>query len=347
MSACDCCAAARSAVLLRAFDATATRWQARLCTHCLGWLHDVVSAARDDSPRLIASPTVNGRDLVFDDQCRLCRRISGEPLASVECRVSGGGRVPFPNLRLCVPCDAWLASIARDGRSPRSLRARDIDGGYGNWLHPNLRALTAAVDISDAAARATVLQSCGSMDIAAGQPDAVASPSVLFLEVPARVRRRTPANPAPVPLVLLAPHTARHDLLAALSPDVVDWLTLPVTPQQVAAALTRVLLFRGRPRDWDGRLALPVLHPVEPMPPTLLVRPLRGVDPFEVVWLLRRFARGYDDLGALGGEIVLVPRVPVRRLDTVARRLATLLGGRVSIETLALPSHAPRLHASA
>ncbi|MCK9520255.1 MAG: hypothetical protein M0R74_14710 [Dehalococcoidia bacterium] len=343
MESCDCCAARRPFAVLRAVDAGDVRWQAAICASCLGWLRDVVTAARDDAPRLIASPTANGRNLLFEEQCRLCRRIA-QSLSRIECRDPGGASIPFPTLRLCAPCDTWLGSVARDGRSPRHLRARAIDGAYGNWLHPNLRALTVAVDIADAAARVTVLQSCETMGITAGRVQDIDMPSVVILEVPGRALR---AKQQPtLPRVLLAPLAARDDLRAALDPAVADWLTIPVTPQQVAAALTRVLLLGRQPRDWDHQRALPVLRVVEPMPPALVVQPAPAADVFEVAWLLRRFARGYDDLGVLAGEIVLVPRVPAERLSAVASRLRRLLGPRARVRSLVLQSHTPRLRAS-
>lgn len=346
MDLCQCCRAAFTSVTIRSlFEDEGEAWSLGVCPSCFRWLSNNVAAARDGAPRLVAAPSPNGRDLLFDDQCRICRRMSEGPPLRIECLLEGGGRLPFPALRLCVSCDAWLACIARDGRSARNLAAREIDGEYGNWLHPNLRSLSVAVDIADGAARTAVFEYCARMSIRAGLAREVETPSVILREVPSRAARRRGAK-RDVPLVLLAPFGARYDLHAALGPNVVDWLTIPVTPQQVAAALTRVLLAAGRSQEWDYRFALPVLASLDPMPPALTVRPARGVDRLELAWLLRRFSRGYDTLGVLGGRLLLIPRVPASRLPAVARRLRAVLGGRAALTPLAPASYAPRLHAS-
>ncbi|MGE5594498.1 MAG: hypothetical protein ACM3S1_00525 [Hyphomicrobiales bacterium] len=340
---CSCCGSPDALARLGSRSESG-EWQVELCFACLPWLREVVEGARDNSPRLLASPTSNGRDLLFDDQCRLCRRIADRLSDTVECTSAGGGALPFPVLRLCPPCDAWLASLAGDGRSARGLATRAIDGDYGLWLHPNLRSLSVAVDISDEAARTTVLEVCREMDIPAASWRDAESPSVLFVEVPGRSFRSNDPRVRSARQVLIAPLEARAELVAALSPAVVDWLTLPVTPQQVTAALSRVLRTPSGGRAWEPAFALPVMMPVAPAPRALAFDVAPGADPFEVAWLLKRFARGYDELGVLRGRLLLVPRVSGERFAHVERRLARLLGARATIQRVAQFEERSRLH---
>lgn len=340
---CGCCQRAAASLRLVSNDG-ADRWVAPLCSRCARWLHEAIDSARRDMPGLIGMPATNGRDLLFDDQCRLCRRIADEPRARITCETAAGVPAPFPALSLCAPCDTWLAELAHDGRSAQRRSVRAVDGAYGLWLHPNLRTLRVAVDVAETAARETVLAACAEMGIAAEDWRAMPDPSVLFLEVPGRSFRATAGGLLAARRVLLAPLTARRDLLAALGPSVADWLTVPLTPQQVTAALTRSRMAGVRPRTWDTRLGLPVIVPSPGFPPALVVEPLGGTDPFEVAWLLKRFARGYDDVGALGGAIVLVPRLPRNALDDVARRIARVLGPQATVRTFGPAEHVPRLH---
>lgn len=340
---CGCCQRT-SASLRLVSTGGAHRWTAALCPRCVRWLHGVIEDARRDMPGLVGMPTANGRDLLFDDQCRLCRRIPEEPPTRIACETAAGVPAPFPALSLCTPCDTWLAEIARDGRSAQRRSTRAIDGPYGLWLHPNLRALRVAVDVADTAARETVLAACAEMGVDAGDWREVPDPSVLFLEVPGRSFRATERGLLDARRVLLAPLTARRDLLASLGPSVADWLTVPLTPQQVTAALARSRSVGARPRAWDVRLGLPVIAPTGDLPPALLVEPLGAADPFELAWLLKRFARGYDDVGSLGGAIVLLPRLPRAALDDVARRIARVLGARASVRAFVPDERTPRLH---
>jgi len=346
MERCQCCRGSRPSVFLRSvFHDGSEAWSAFVCPPCLRWLRENVAAARDGEPRLIAAPSANGNELLSDDQCRLCRCMTGEPLLRLECLLEGGGRLPFPAMRLCVACDTWLSSIARDGRSPRNLASRQVDGDYGNWLYPNLRSLSVAVDIADRQARDVVLTSCARMSVPAAPVKEIDAPSVIFREVPGAAAGCCGTNRG-APLVLLARLGARRELRDALGPRVADWLTMPVTPHQVAAALTRVLLAEGQPREWDCRTGLPVLAALNPVPPALIVAPAPRTDLLELAWLLRRFSRGYDTLGVHHGQVLVIPRAPRSRLPAIARRLRAVLGGRAKLTPIGPVIYEPRLRAS-
>lgn len=311
-------------------------WRHPLCGGCLDWLRGVLGGTRTPGPTpLLGVPSTNGRALVFGDQCQVCHGTATAE-ALVECIAPvtrGDSMLP---LRVCRSCEAWLGAFASDGRSARGQSGRAIDGGYGEWLHPNLRGLSVQAIVSDHASRAAIKQACEGMDVALG----AASASVLLVEAGAgRAERVIRADgTARLGRIVLAALSSHGELLAALRAGATDWLTLPLTPQQLTSALVRAGRGYMGVREWDGETALPILHPPPELPGMLTVRPATGLLRFEVAWLVRRFARGYDELGVLDGEIVLVPRVPEAGLATVAERLANLLRGRCEVAVRPRPS---------
>ena len=80
--------------------------------------------------------------------------------------------------------------------------------------------------------------------------------------------------------------------------------------------------------------------------PWLSADPLSGTTPFQAAWLCRRFARGYDDLGAYRGAIALFPRAPAADLGLVRARLEGLLRGRVALRPADEPLHQARFEAT-
>ncbi|MCC7365421.1 MAG: hypothetical protein IT303_13730 [Dehalococcoidia bacterium] len=325
------------ATLTAAMPGAGPAWTARVCWQCLRWLYDAISGARNDEPILIGSPTANGRQLAFEDQCRVCRHLLDGPAAIITLTPDNPGWTGWPPVPVCPPCETWLTGLAWDGRSARQLATRAIDGEYGDWLHPNLRSLSVAIDVADRATRAVVATVCERMGVAVAARGAHAD--AVFSEIPV-----APGLDA-ARVVLMVGFDARHRLPGALGPRVAGWLTIPATPQQVAATLTQVL--RNTRHAWDPVTALPVLRPVPMLPPALSVVVAHGGDVLEVTWLLRRFARGYDTVGVIAGKLVLIPRVPVARLGLVAERLEDVLRGRAVVTPLAGTPYPPRLHVSA
>jgi CheY-like chemotaxis protein len=289
----------------------------------------VLGGARASGPApLLGAPSTNGRALVFGDQCQVCHGAAAAE-ALVECIAPvtrGDSMLP---LRVCRSCEAWLGALASDGRSARGQSGRAIDGGYGEWLHPNLRGLSVHAVVSDCASRAAVERACAGMGVALGSGTA----SVLLVEAGGgRAERVIRADGTPrLARIVLAPLGGHAELLDALRAGATDWLTLPLTPQQLTSALVRAGRAHVAVREWDNETALPLLQPPPELPGMLTMRPAAGLSRFEVAWMVRRFARGYDELGVLEGEIVLVPRVPEAGLATVAERLANLLSGRCEV----------------
>jgi CheY-like chemotaxis protein len=316
-----------------------------LCASCQAWIAGVLREIRESAGRapLYGSPSTGDRTLVFDDQCNICHAFPAGGAAIVDCVAVGAEPHSWPPLFVCSSCEAWVASLADDGRSARGRIDRNIDGPYGEWPHPNLRELSVELEVADRAARATIIESCIAMEVPVRGGALPASAAVLMVEVAAGgdatplIRGSRGGRPA---VIALAPLTAQRELDAALRAGAAGWLTLPLTPQQVTAALTTALRRTSR-RAWDPETCLPIASLVDVDRPTLVLEPAPGVGRFEVAWLARRFSRGYDELAVAGGHIVLLPKVPPDRLYQVQSRLELLLRGRCHVVALE-PAHTRR-----
>ena len=133
--------------------------------------------------------------------------------------------------------------------------------------------------------------------------------------------------------VVLAGLRARRDLAQALEAGARSWVTMPLTPQQLTAALSRAS--RGESGAWDAETCLPVINLDGLDRPVVSCLPSPGTDLFELAWLLKRFSRGYDDLCWHNGSVLIVPRAPTDHVANVAERLAVLVDGRCSFSVLA------------
>jgi len=300
-----------------------------LCGPCQTWLAGILDDVRDGGGKptsLYGSPTTNERALLFGDQCSVCHVMPSGYAAAVDCVSVSSSPQSWVPLMVCASCDAWIASLANDGRSARGRVDRGIDGPYGEWPHPNLRELSVEMEVADHGARATILESCIAMEVPARRGAQPASPAVLFVEasegsdVTSLVRGSRASRPG---VIVLAPLNGHAGLHRALEAGATGWLTVP--------------LRKGMRRAWDPETCLPIASLVDVARPTLLLEPKPGVPRFEVAWLAKRFCRGYDDLAVAGGHIVLLPKVPAERLHLVQQRLTALLSGRCSIS--AIESH--------
>jgi hypothetical protein len=138
---------------------------------------------------------------------------------------------------------------------------------------------------------------------------------------------------------LLVPPDARDDLLSAL-PLANDWLTVPLTPQQVTAALTRVVRQPGLAPHFDPETGLRLADLTLSDRPALEILPAEGISRFEAAWFLKRFSRGYDEPAIAGDRIVLLPRAVSDHLPAVVRRLEHVFEGRAAVRPL--PKQPPR-----
>jgi len=341
---CPCCGDRRpaAAIMRRRPLRWTTSWQPDgslrvrrhpLCGACERWLWGILADVRTEgaapSVVLLGAPSSGGRLRVFEDQCQVCLVVPEGRGTMIDCIAAAGSSGSWSAFFVCPSCDAWIASLAEDGRSARGEVTRAIDGAYGDWPHPNLRDLRVSLDVADRVAAVTIRGACAEMGVqVVGGIDALGS--VLFVEATpgASVAHVVRENARIVrAVVVLVPLGAERELREALQAGASNWLTLPVTPQQVTASLAATLR-RGARFHWDAPSCLPVASLEGNDRPAIAFEPLGDTDVFTVAWLLRRFARGYDDVVSAAGQVVLLPRVPAERLEDVRVRLDLLLAGR-------------------
>ncbi len=355
LSSCPCCNRPRpvGALLRRRalhwdgawrFDTARLAGRHPLCTPCQVWLAGILGEVREttDGPRMYGAPSTNDRLQLFDDQCNICFTIPKERAAWIDCIAVASDQRSWPGMFVCEPCDAWIASVANDGQSARGAAQRVIDGPYGEWPHPNLRELSVEVEVPGKSPRATIFESCLAMGVPVRAGFQAESDAVLFVEatansdITAMVRAARASGRV---VMVLAAMDAREALVPALNAGAAGWLTVPVTPQQVTAALSGVLR-RGLRRAWDPETCLPIASLVDVARPALVFEPAGVARRFELAWLLKRLSRGYDELAVAGGHIVLLPKAPPERLNVVRARLEGLLAGRCRV--IAMERHTER-----
>jgi hypothetical protein len=142
--------------------------------------------------------------------------------------------------------------------------------------------------------------------------------------------------------IVLASLTSKDDLALSIQAGASDWLTVPLTPQQLTAALARARRKMLTPRAWDSSTCLPQVYLDGNDRPVLRFECETEVDPFAVAWTLRRFSRGYDELGVSQGAIVLVLRASARDVPAIAARMRHFVDGSARVTAPELISEAPR-----
>lgn len=311
-----------------------------LCEVCITWLASVIGALTTpgysrDTP-LLGAPGARSRVRIFPDQCHLCRDMLGDSGVLVDSiTIDGGGPGPFPAMLVCGPCGTWIGGLADDGRSARGDAERAIDGEYGLWPHPNLRSMEVALRVLDRGIEAAIRESCRRMGVEVR--DAPGSETVVFIEASpggsATTILRNDREPH-AGRILLVPLTAEADLRRSLEYGISSWLTIPVTPQQVSAALTGIARHPGLRGRWDPATALPQMDLDYLARPALAIHAVDGVSLWEAAWFTRRVTRGYDDIGAASGVVIVVPRAPASDLGRVETRISRALAGRCEVVAL-------------
>jgi hypothetical protein len=301
-----------------------------LCEGCAEWLGGLAAAARtpDGMHRVLGGPSAGNRKLVFEDQCQVCCEMPTERAAKLAWVAPSGKRL---DLLACTGCEAWLTALASDGRTVRGAGDRDIDGPYGSWPHPNLRGLKVRLDIEDHATRSQVAETCRAMgmDLVSGESDLLLTQASASGHAARAIRERRGHD---IASIVLAGLRARRDLAQALSEGARWWTTVPVTPQQLTAAVARAS--RGETATWDDATCLPVADVSQLDRPVVECEPLAGTELFELAWLLKRFSRGYDEVTWNGGCILVIPRAPSDQVSSVAERLSVLIDGRCTFRVL-------------
>jgi hypothetical protein len=301
-----------------------------LCESCAEWLGGLAAAARnpDAAHRVLGGPSSGNRKLVFEDQCQVCCEMPTERAARLAWVSPMGSRL---ELFTCTACEAWLTALASDGKTVRGAGDRDIDGPYGSWPHPNLRGLKVRLDIEDHTTRSLVAETCRAMGMALTGD---AADLLLTQATPSGHAARTIRERKGLDLasVVLSGLRSRRDLAQSLDAGARWWTTVPVTPQQLTAAVSHAS--RGDFGAWDPETCLPIIDTAKLERPVVQCDPLPGADLFELAWLLKRFSRGYDELGWAAGSILVVPRAPSDHVAGVAERLSVLVDGRCTFKVL-------------
>lgn len=262
----------------------------------------------------------------------MCRMPAGPDAIVVAVDASTSSVMPRSAALLCAACKAWFLSLTSDLRSVRGLAARSIDGPYGQIVHGSVAPLSVAIEIVEPEASelvAAVSERMGAVLVEADDdPDAAAD--VLLVEF------ARPADPVdwrshPRRLIAMVPEALRARLPEVAAVARADWVTLPVTPQQVAHALLRAARFpSGLPRD--SLTALPIAVEPPTSSPVLAVNVAAGVDGQLVAWRLKRYARGYDEVVmTVDGVLLIIPRCEPKLVPAVAKRLNALLRGLASV----------------
>ncbi len=309
-----------------------------LCATCLAWMSNLVAhagVAVGSAAPLLGLPGAGGRVHVFPDQCHLCKEMVGAQAVVVDAVALVEGKPGMDAALVCDGCDIWLAGLAADGKSARGEAEREIDGVYGMWPHPNLRSLAVEVAVNDDAAATAIRDACRRMGVSV--IETYDPTAVLFLRATetGSASAVLSGGPSRRPgVIVLSSLATKEDLLGCLELGASTWLTVPATPQQVSAALTRVLRRPVRALRWDRETALPVLDLQHLDRPALAIIPSPGVTPFEAAWFARRVSRGYDDLGVHGARIILVPRIAIASFDRVVERVSAALVGKCFVSPL-------------
>ena len=311
-----------------------------LCEICIAWLTSVVAnlalPGHSAVGPLLGAPGSRTRVRVFPDQCQLCKEMLGESGVLIDSVVAGGGGAALlPGMLVCDACDTWVGGLAEDGRSARGNAERAIDGQYGSWPHPNLREIAVRLRVRDAGLEASIRASCRRMGVEILDPPAPHAVLMIEAGVEGGAAPFLRARGVPVAgCLVLARIAEEQDLKACLELGISSWLTVPVTPQQVSAALSSVARQPGLRRRWEMATALPHVDLDYLARPALGITPAAGVTAFEAAWFVRRVTRGYDDVGVAEGVVIVVPRAPETDLARVQARIGRALAGRCTVEIL-------------
>lgn len=241
---------------------------------------------------------------------------------------------PARKVRLCRHCAMWWRLHIRDGQPPESRNVRAVEGESGSWLQQaNADAVAFGLHERDMEVLAKTVETTGKtwhetmtpFEALQQQPGAVLFVGASgwmgqsFHQLQPADRRR---------VVLVTGPDGSDEAQKALLRGAGDFLVRPISPQQIAGAFQRVLARPQAARHHSH--GLPVLPP---NPRSDWGQPAQvfdvyvppGIDVMSTALLLRRFLRGYDDIGCDGGDslrlYVYCPGAAVERVLTRLRGL--------------------------
>lgn len=215
-------------------------------------------------------------------------------------------------VRLCRHCAMWWRLQVREGRSPEAREFRALEGESGTWLQQaNADVLSFGLQERDKAVLAKTVETTGNnftttlspLDALRLQPEAVLFVGAMdwtgqaFQQMNPTERRR---------VVCVSGPDHAEETKRALLRGTGDFLASPLSPQQVAGAFQRVLARPLRQRHHSNGLPVLAAQPRadwgQPAQVFEIYLPPGFFGAIPAALLLRRFLRGYDDIGSDGGD---------------------------------------------
>lgn len=244
---------------------------------------------------------------------------------------------PIRRLRLCRPCFAWWLGIFRDSSFVNGVGYRFEEGEAGSWnarphgdvAYYSIGSRNESIVRATAAATGhrarrvlphTMLQEGEVCIVGAGQSDRATR---FMAAVPAGRHRYA---------ILCRPDQIA-DAQGALLLGAGELLSSPLSPQQVVGAAIRCS--RPGPAPHDSISGLPLLDDSEaPSSFTdIFAAPKPGEHPIEAALLLRKFLRGWDEVGGDGrGGVRARLAAGPEEAARVVERLGWVLGSTFRLE---------------
>ncbi len=329
-----------------------------ICDSCLVWVEDtarVAGAGNGDPNGRLGFSYSGDMTTLSDDHCNYCwAQFLGEAyiidLIPTGRTTGRGGRFrhvgEIRQQRICRFCYAWWRVTLRDPSAVTGTGFRREEGEMGGW-RTSVACDTASVALlqrDEFILRQTVaaigrnhhplslndgpllpLHSDKIVFICAGRRDRA---SAFLARVDPRLRAR---------VAIIGRADCMEDARAALRLGALELLSSPLTPQQIVGAMER--LTRPSPVNpaRGNRTGLPLLgDPVTRDGVTqehlLAVRPAPGEEPGRAAFMLRRFLRGYDQIGEDGeGNLQALVSCPAEDVDAVLDRLHTVFGEKARV----------------
>ncbi len=329
--------------------------QASLCEDCAGWFGELMQTAavgQGDTRGRLGIPTRSSAARTAENGCDYCHSgLGGVAFAVDVVPFTAGGAargprraLPIRHQRLCGYCAAWLQSVMYDPSAMLGQSDRRDEGPMGVWRSVQVsNVATCRLGTMDNLVVATTIGANGLTPVevdAARMPDALQAGHVGFMGAGGREAERLVRRLAPnllAKLAVVAHVDGLDDAFAAMRAGAADFLASPLSPQQVAGSVDR--LMSGVPQTERGPLlGLPVYRgPIRDGYGTALpivVRLLKPEHAPMAALLLRRFVRGYDRVGEDGERnLRALIYCPADHLPFVVGRLTPLMAdvARVSV----------------
>lgn len=325
-------------------DATATAFA--LCDQDysrITGLADVSVKGFNEDAIVLGIPQIESTMVMGSGHCDCCQAQLGETATTMELFPSGitfvGGKRTrragtIRRLRLCIACHGWWLSLLRDPSFMNGTAWRNGEGNPGGWRSiPHGDAVFAHLGRRDELILAMTMEADGRRArriapatkvhddefgfVRAGRADRATR---FILSLPREVRGR---------FAVVAQADQLGDAEGALKRGAREILASPLSPQQIVGAGVRSLgsTIPGRdPKTGLCRLG-PPLKEYGPSHAQIRVTPRGEATALEVVLLVRKFVRGWDEIEADGaGNVVLRLYAEKADVESTLGRLRFALG---------------------